>query len=123
MVYGQFYIGNTPEEIIGNIQRKATMISKNYGQDQQLILSWVENGNTKWVVDFDQEKSYKTYIIPLYDVTLRQWYDVINTDLPKASGREGGWISYTKTGTFQIRFVQYPGTDAKCFEVTRTNEY
>jgi hypothetical protein len=123
MVYGQFYIGNTPEEIIGNIQRKATMISKNYSQDQQLILSWVENGNTKWVVWFEQEKSYKTYIIPLYDVTLRQWYDVINSDLPKASGRTGVWISYTTTGTFQVRFVLYPGTDAKCFEVTGTNEY
>jgi hypothetical protein len=123
MVYGQFYIGYTPEDIIGNIQRKATMITKNYSEDHQVILSWVENGTTKWVVYFDQEKSYKAYIIPLYESTLRQWYEVINSDLPKASGRTGVWISYTKTGAFQLRFVYFPSTDVKCFEVTRTNEY
>ena len=123
IAFGQYYIGNTPEEIIGEIQGKATMIMKNYNESRELILSWIENGDTKYAVYFSGETSYKTYIIPLSDRTLIQWYRVINSSLPKAAGKESVWISYTKTGTFQLRLIYYPGRVVKCFEVTKTDEY
>lgn len=120
---GQYYIGNTSEQVIGLVQEKATMITKNYDQNGQLILSWIEHRNTKYEVHFNGEHSNLTYIIPLDETTLVQWYQVVNETLPKAEGEKGLWISYTKTGTFQLRFIYYPKTIVKCFEVTRTNQY
>jgi hypothetical protein len=122
-VFGQYYIGNTAEEIIGAIQDNATMIVKKYDQNGQLILSWIENEDTKYIVHFQNQLSIKTYIVPLYARTFTQWLRVINASLPKAEGKTSTWISYTKTGTFQLSVVNYPASIVKCFEVIRTDEY